>query len=131
MRAFIRKGSPCWLRKRDDEIERWPVPSLRATKNTRTNGLAVYYNVLLAGVSSSREDFSLWGKIKGERWTCDGKIFVQKENIERKVIWNGKTLNCTKNKGKKITKKYDNKFIFWKKKQKIEEKGLENLIKKI
>lgn len=27
-------------RNRDDEIERRPVPSLRATKNTRTNGLA-------------------------------------------------------------------------------------------
>lgn len=43
-------------RNRDGEIERRPVPSLRATKNTRTNGLAdaVDDDILLSGVPRGR-----------------------------------------------------------------------------
>ena len=43
---------------RDNEIERRPVPSLRATKNTRTNGLAHTVVVVVDIVFSSSSPLS-------------------------------------------------------------------------
>lgn len=53
------------------------------------------------------------------------RIF-EKENIKRKVIWNGRLWIGLRTKGRKSLIN-DNKFIFWKKKQKIGRKEFEEV----
>lgn len=83
--ARPRKGSrpmcfPAGKRNRDEEIERRPVPSLRATKNTRTNGLA----------DAVDDDILLFGVLYGRslEW-CSRVMFRAMQTTEEKTATRG------------------------------------------